>query len=36
MIPPIIPVIDFDDDESSDEESWIQSNMITDWTGTPL
>jgi hypothetical protein len=28
-IPPII--IDFDDDESSDEESWIQSNMITDW-----
>jgi hypothetical protein len=27
-IPPII--IDFDDDESSDEESWIQSNMITD------
>jgi hypothetical protein len=32
-IPPII--IDFDDDESSDEESWIQSNMITDWTGTP-
>jgi hypothetical protein len=31
-IPPII--IDFDDDESSDEESWIQSNMIRDWTGT--
>ena len=27
-IPPII--IDFDDDESSDEESRIQSNMITD------
>jgi hypothetical protein len=27
-IPPIIPVIDFDDDESSDEESRIQSNMI--------
>jgi hypothetical protein len=33
-IPPII--IDFDDDESSNEKSWIQSNMITDWTGTPV
>jgi hypothetical protein len=29
-------IIDFDDDESSDEESWIQSNMITIWTGTPV
>jgi hypothetical protein len=29
-------IIDFDDDESSDEESWIQSNMITNWTGTPV